>query len=44
MTIKALDNDKGWMGIIFRKKDDFNYYALDVSKNFLRFRRMMKGE
>jgi len=34
----------GYVGIVFRKKDAFNYYSLDVGKEFIRFRKMIKGE
>lgn len=34
----------GFLGIIFRKKDSFNYYSLDIGKEFIRFRKMIKGK
>ncbi len=33
-----------WIGVIFRKKDDFNYYCVDVSKEWIRIRRMLNGK
>jgi len=44
LTIKSVDNAKGWMGVMFRKKDDFNYYSLEISKNWIRFKRLVNGE
>lgn len=44
LTLKVVDNEKGWVGIIFRKKNDFNYYALDISKTWIRFRKMINGK
>jgi len=44
LTLKVVDNEKGWVGIIFRKKNDFNYYALDISKSWIRFRKMINGK
>lgn len=44
LTFKGVDLSKGWAGFIFRKKDDFNYYALDISKTWMRFRRMYNGK
>lgn len=29
---------------MFRKKDSFNYYSLDVGKEFVRFRKMLNGK
>ena len=34
----------GWVGLIFRKVDMFNYYALDVSNKYIRFRKMINGK
>ena len=42
MSFKALDIG-GWIGIIFRKKDDFNYYSLDISEKWVRLRKMFNG-
>lgn len=44
LTLKSVDNSKGWVGIMFRKKDDFNYYSLEISKNWIRFKRLVNGE
>ena len=44
LNFKSVDNSKGWVGVIFRKKDDFNYYSLDISKNWIRFKRVVNGE
>jgi len=44
LTLKSVDNSRGWLGVVFRKKDDFNYYSLDVSKNWIRFRKMIHGQ
>ena len=44
LTIKAVDISNGFMGVIFRKKDDFNYYSLEVSKKWIRFKRWVNGE
>jgi hypothetical protein len=33
-----------WIGVIFRKKDDFNFYCVDVSKEWIRIRRMLNGK
>jgi hypothetical protein len=44
ITFKSVDISNGWAGLIFRKKDDFNYYALDISKTWMRFRRMYNGK
>ena len=33
----------GYIGAIFRKKDDFNYYAVDIGADFARFRKMYNG-
>jgi len=44
LSFKSINIEKGWAGIIFRKKDDFNYYSLDISKKWVRFRKMINGE
>jgi hypothetical protein len=44
MSFKVVDNSKGWLGVVFRKKDDFNFYALDINKNWIRFRKMINGQ
>ena len=33
-----------YLGVVFRKKDAFNYYSLDVGEDFLRFRKMLNGK
>lgn len=43
-TFKSVEMSKGWAGVIFRKKDDFNYYSLDISKTWVRFRKMINGK
>jgi len=43
IDFKATNMD-GFVGIIFRKKDAFNYYSLDIGKEFIRFRKMVKGK
>jgi len=35
---------EGFIGVIFRKKDDFNYYSLDINKDWVRFRKMINGQ
>jgi hypothetical protein len=42
--MKAVDISRGWAGVIFRKKDDFNYYSMDISKTWTRFRKMINGK
>jgi hypothetical protein len=37
-------NIGGYSGIIFRRKDAFNYYSLDIGKEFIRFRKMINGK
>lgn len=32
------------MGFVFRRKDAFNYYSMDVGKDFVRFRKMINGK
>jgi len=44
LSLKSVDNSKGWVGVHFRKKDEFNYYSLDISKNWIRFRKMINGK
>lgn len=44
MTMKAVDISRGWAGVIFRKKDNFNYYSMDISKTWTRFRKMINGK
>lgn len=43
IDFKATNMD-GYVGIIYRKKDAFNYYSLDIGKEFIRFRKMVKGK
>lgn len=42
-SFKTDNMDNGFVGVIFRKKDDFNYYALEISKNFIRLKKMLYG-
>lgn len=44
LTFKVVDAEKGWLGMFFRKKNDFNYYALDISKTWIRIRKMINGK
>jgi len=37
-------NIGGYSGIIFRRKDAFNYYSLDIGKEFIRFRKIINGK
>ena len=44
ITFKSVELSNGWAGVLFRKKDDFNYYALDINKSWIRFRKMENGK
>lgn len=43
ITFKANKLD-GFIGLMFRKKDDFNYYSLDINEKWIRFRKMIDGK
>lgn len=34
----------GWVGVIFRKLDDFNYYALEINQEWIRVKKMWNGK
>ena len=43
IDIKAT-NIAGYFGLVFRRKDAFNYYSLDIGKSFVRFRKIINGK
>lgn len=43
-AFKSANIEGGFVGVIFRKKDEFNYYALEINKTWVRFKKLFRGK
>lgn len=43
MTFKAHELGS-YVAVIFRKRDDFNFYAIEIGKEFIRFKAMVNAK